>query len=324
MIDTVRMTLLMMRGEESCLDRLRDVKETVDRATGEVSSKGFLQNLHVTVNPNRIWITGSLATYLQGHNAFGPSCDDVEKAILDISERLCLPVDKATVFRLDLAQTVKVKHPVAEYLPLFITPPRMQRIDYPGESLILSNQQKTLQFYDKLAESQKKRKSGSDRRHANYLRSILGEGHWLRFELQLKKRVSDYFGTQEILASDLYDPHFYYLCVKAWEAEYFRIRKEHIVYLPGPFLGIRQLRRSLQASGLQRHGVENILQPIRQARKHGTLARHKAARLIRELGLLIKENPSAGVSCRPLAKELDRLIRQETRRLIAGLHTSED
>src|SRR5262245_13192587 len=197
MLDTVMMHLTSIESE-SCLGKLSEVKETRDRATGEVYNRGKLHNLMVTVKPGHISIFGSVAKFHFGNNIQTLTRRDVQTVIESLSDRLGLTMSTASIYRCDVGYTFEVKRPVQEYWLGILTPSRMKRIEYGQQSLTFVNRKKAILFYDKQAESRKTKGNLKETAQAKPCTNFLAQANLLRFEVQFRKRLRKTFARQEI------------------------------------------------------------------------------------------------------------------------------
>ena len=78
---------------------------------------GKVGGLKVVANRYQIKVKdGSLCKYYLGNNFKAMGRKDTQRAIEKLSDTLHLPMSKATVTRIDVAQNIIVKHPVKVYL----------------------------------------------------------------------------------------------------------------------------------------------------------------------------------------------------------------
>lgn len=106
MLDTVKMYLPCEALPKDNLlklpELLADTKETLHKHTGNVSINGKLDNLFIGLNSYAITITGSITKYRHGNNWGKLSFGEMQETFESLSDRLKLPIEKATITRLDL------------------------------------------------------------------------------------------------------------------------------------------------------------------------------------------------------------------------------
>ena len=83
---------------------------------GETVLSGNLNGLKITVRRSGVNVKGgSLCKWYLGDNFQSMGRGDVKKAIEKLSDTLHLPIERASVTRLDIAQNFIVKHPTSVY-----------------------------------------------------------------------------------------------------------------------------------------------------------------------------------------------------------------
>lgn len=214
MYDTIKLRLDTTNGER-CMSKLTETTTVINPGTSEwLYSRGKLQNFKVRVSVSSIWITGSLARFHFGSNVETLPLEETARAIEHLSDELNQPMAHARVFRLDVPKTFAMARRPSEYWGYSLTPARMARHEYPGQSLTFANKQRSLVFYDKLAEMRHRRTGSQDWVGNGKLSRFAGQTNLLRYEVQFKRRLNLVFSEQEIRATRLSEPDFYEKCSK--------------------------------------------------------------------------------------------------------------
>lgn len=266
---------------------LTKARESVDKRTGSVLETGYLGNLYVRLYPGGVLrVKGSLPAFLKGSNLRTLKRSGVEEAVTKLSDALGFDPDSARVFQVDLAATVSMPRPVAEYLPLLGSAPRFKRVTFGAETVSFRNGPRWLTFYDK------GREAGV-------------AGHLLRFEVKYLERLKDVFG-QAVVLTDLYDEAFFALMVRQWQEAYALVRKLRRPVL-SPVTTPRQLERELSRLGLQAAGGEQAVIGMVDAWSLGRRV-YPLRRCIRELA-----GGGASQADAKLIEELDEAIERAAR-----------
>ena len=283
MLDTITLWLETSNAEQS-MSKLTETTEIIDRGTGEwLYSRAKLQNLKVKVSGGEIWLTGSLAKFHLGSNIQTLTREQVNPAIEHLSDALSQPMAHARVFRLDAAQTFAMKRPPSDYFRSFLAPPRMNRLEYRSETLTFFNGQRSIVFYDKLAEMRRRGEALDDRADNGGPSRFTGHPNLLRYEVQFKKSLGRAFDERELRATSLSDPTFYEKVVRKWEAQYFKLGR--VPSFPQPIGGtsVKSHINSLAAAGLQAIGPQRYLDIIEADLHAGVLKKHQAHRLRKKI-----------------------------------------
>lgn len=119
---------------------------------------GNLDGLKVSVSERSVKVgKGSLCKYYLGDNFQTLTRTDTKQAIEKLSDTLHLPMDKATVSRIDVAQNFILEHPVEVYYNHLGELPYYKRSLLDG-SLYYNNSKGSLVFYNKIKEQKAKSK----------------------------------------------------------------------------------------------------------------------------------------------------------------------
>lgn len=281
LVDTIAITVLDSHPPEGL--------EQVGRWDNRL--QGVVDNLKVRYyfGNRKLQIRGSLPIFFNGTNFKALTLDEQRKAICCLADRFCIDPFFARIFQVDLSATMNMPRPVCQYLQLLEAPSRMKTTVYPGESITFYHTQRSVGFYDKGKESKI-------------------EGHYLRLEVKIKKRLKDVAGLSLTL-SDLGDENVFDTLVNTWENEYFKLEKR-----PGYILAEdtpRIVERQLAGIGLQTVGEANVLAQIDSWNVTPGI-RYRLKRSLKELGR--KGNLPHGLE---LIEELDEAVQQMSRHLKA-------
>lgn len=233
-----------------------------------------------------IWLTGSLAKFHLGSNIETLTREETARGIEHLSDELNQPMADARVFRVDLAQTFMMERPPSGYLRLLLTPPRMDRFEYRTGTLTFANGQRSILFYDKLAEMRRKRERVIDRAENGRRSRFHGHPNLLRYEVQFKKSLGRAFGEKELRASSLSRPVFYEKMVNKWAEQYFKLGRVGVVCRPVGATTVKSDMKFLAELGLQSYGPQQFLDEIASDLHAGVINKYQAHRRrakIREL-----------------------------------------
>lgn len=202
-------------------NRLCNIEEVVNRATGEVKTRGKLDNLRVSVCYGGCRVVGSLAGYYNTNNIYPVDRGTTEKAITKISDNLGVDVSKAKVTSLEFGTVLLLNNKVSEYLKcLGEMSSKFNRCNVSSDTLYYTkgNRQTTVvyAFYDKIKEAR-----------AKGLSVPIGfeSQHLLKYELRLKGHLARQLKTGVVKASTLHDKPFYQMLLDKWRDDYFAIKK---------------------------------------------------------------------------------------------------
>ncbi|WP_370862033.1 hypothetical protein [Parabacteroides faecis] len=210
MYDTVNMILY----QKDVLDMnfLKEIPQYLTKANKNENDEGFsyvkgkLGSLDVYINNFYIKIHGSLCRYYHDCNVKALTVSEARMALLRIGEALGLPLEQATVTRLDIAGNIKVNLPVRSYYPFLHRHKRYKKVIYGKDGVYFKTKNQEQAFYDKNKEK--------GRKNAGYL---------LRYELRLI-HPSKIWGRM-IKVVDLYNPAFWNQMLDLWYNCYLDIEK---------------------------------------------------------------------------------------------------
>lgn len=308
MLDTVNFSLT--QAEVEGVDFLTEVTPYLDRVAehsydGNIVVTGSLGNYSVSVNHWQVRVKdGSLCRWYMGDNFQSMRRRDIQFAIEKLSDTLHLPMDKADVKRLDVAENIIVRRPVSVYLSRLGVLPYANRLVEP-DSLYYQRRDESLCFYDKIKEQRSK---GVE------IPELFSKSNVLRYEHRYTKRLGATFKVDRVTGAMLYDEVFYINLLKRWRDSYRAISKINDVALNFNAVKTKQqlYRMALLAWIGDVGGEIEMLNQIAEAQKCGNLTTKQAYDLrltvkdtckIRE-GLTVKSD---------IITELDKKIAEAVR-----------
>ncbi|MEM9996133.1 MAG: hypothetical protein AAF809_00405 [Bacteroidota bacterium] len=164
---------------------------------------------------------------------------DVRAAAAALASLLDFNPADSCVYRLDLAATLTLPRPVAEYLPLFGPLSRAKHLIHVGRGVQYQWSHRTISVYDKGHEAKR-------------------PGNLLRFEVQFKKKVKRQLKLSRTLTfADLVDPSTMAMLVRRWRMSYDKIPKLRMPELTLPS-SVKELDVQLAQTGLQVLGLDRL------------------------------------------------------------------
>lgn len=230
---------------------------------------GNLAGLKVMVNNYQLKVKdGSLCKYLLGDNFQTMGRGDTQRAIEKLSDTLHLPMSKATVTRMDIAQNFIVKHPPQVYLNHLGVLRYANRLQEPS-GLYYSLNGGRLCFYDKNKEQKSKREE---------IPELYNGRNVLRYERRYTKRIAAKFGVAEVTGAMLYNEAFYIEALNRWKADYQAIQKINDITLNFPAM---KTKKDLSKMGIlalteQAGGQVEMITQINEAQQRGELTKKQA------------------------------------------------
>ena len=273
MFDTVylRLTLGEVGGVDFLAEtpcHLEDVAEH-KYSDGTTVITGKVGSLKVSLNRFQIKVCdGSLCKWQLGDNCRTMGRRDTQMAIERLSDTLHLPMEKATVFRLDVAQNFICRHPTEVYLNHLGELMHAKRLRQPN-SLYYHMANGLLCFYDKNQELTAKREPVPE----------LYQGrNVLRYEQRYTQRIARQLNVQEVTCAMLYDEGFYIGLLNRWRDSYRKIQKINDYTLNFQAMRTKSdLYKMGVLSLVERAGGQvEMIEQIREALKRGELTRKQA------------------------------------------------
>lgn len=272
MYDTVFLRLYQSEaGEVDFLSETSCYLENVGEHTYNdmVTITGSIGGLKVSLNKYQIKIKdGSLCKWYLGDNFQTMGRGDTERAVEKLSDMLHVPVSRATVTRLDVAQNFIVRHPPEVYLNHLGTLKYSTRLQEP-HGIYYRRTGGRLAFYDKNREQ---------RSNGEPIPELYQDRNCLRYELRYTKRVARQFGVEEVTGAMLYDERFYIKLLNRWKSAYLEIEKINDIQLNFQAMRTKQQLYKMGVLSLveQAGGQVQIMNQIREAQKRGDLTNKQA------------------------------------------------
>ena len=230
---------------------------------------GDLNGLKISLNTNQIKVKdGSLCKWFLGDNFKTMGRSDTQKAIEKLSDILHLPMGRATVTRLDVAQNFITMHSPEVYFNHLGELRYTARLLQPN-GLYYKGGNLTLCFYDK----NKEQKS-----HCRPIPDLYQNRNVLRYEQRYTSRVASQMRVSEVTGALLYDEAFYQEVLNRWRAKYEAIQKVNDISLKFEAMKTkRQFYMMCVLSMVQKVGGEmNMFEQIREAQLMGKLTKKQA------------------------------------------------
>ena len=244
--------------------------------SGEEVITGNIGNLKVSINRHQIKIKdGSLGKWQLGDNFKTMGRQDTQRAIERLSDILHLPIDKATITRLDIAQNFIVKHPVEVYLNHLGELRHSKRLQEPS-GIYYSKNEERLCFYDKNREQKNK---------GGLIPELYKDRNVLRYEQRYLRRLNARLRVPEVTGALLYDEHFYTDLINRWWNTYKDISKINDITLNFQAMTSKKELYTMGVLSLaERAGGEiGILEQIKERQKLGHLTRKQAHDLVQAI-----------------------------------------
>ncbi len=276
-----------------------------DYGSGQAVVSGSLGGLRVKITAAQVRVgDGSLCKWYLGDNYRVMSRSDTQRAIEKLSDTMHLPMGRATVTRMDVAQNILVRHPPAVYLNHLGVLRFATRLQEPS-GLYYSRKTQRLCFYDKNKEQ---------RARGEAIPELYRHSHTLRYEQRYTQRLGTQFDVETVTGALLYDEAFYISALRRWRDTYRSIEKINDITLNFSAMKNKtQLNRMGVLSLVERLGGEvEMINHIKEARLRGELTSKQA----HDLRQAVKEacQTREGLTSQSEAvKELDKKIMEAVR-----------
>lgn len=239
---------------------------------GSRSTSGTLNGYKVIVTRDKVILKDcSLCKWYLGDNLQVLGRSGTQRAIEKLSDELHLPMEKASVTRIDIAQNFLMKHQPNVYfshLGELRFAVRLQQ----QTGLYYNKSGGRMAFYDKGKEQQCHRKE---------LPELYDQKYSIRYEDRFIKDLKKKFSEPTITGGLLYDDAFYTKVINQWKADYFAIAKINDIQLN--FAAMRS-KKDLYRMGVlalvqMAGGEESMLQQIKENAMNGTISKYQASDL---------------------------------------------
>ena len=230
---------------------------------------GRLGGLKVSINSFQIKVCdGSLCKWYLGNNYHTMGRQDTQRAIEKLSDTLHLSMEKAVVYRLDVAQNFITKHPTDVYMCHLGVLKYATRLLNDG-SLYYKRQGNVLCFYDKNKEQ---------RSNHEPIPELYEGRNVLRYEQRYTQHLARQMKLPEVTGALLYDEAFYMGLLNRWRDTYRKIQKINDVTLNFQAMKTKQELYKMGVLSLieQAGGQMEMLEKIGEAQKRGDLTKKQA------------------------------------------------
>lgn len=230
---------------------------------------GSLKGLSVSVSRYQMKVKdGSLCKWYFGDNYKTMGRDDMQMAIEKLSDTLHVPIDKATVTRIDVAQNFITKHPPEVYFNHLGLLKYATRLQEP-HGLYYSQKLGRLCFYDKNREQKS---------HKEPVPEPYSGRNVLRYEQRYTSRLAAQFKMYEVTGATLYDETFYIALLDRWRESYKAIQKINDITLNFQKIKKKQQFYKMGVLSLvERAGGQlQMIEQINEAQKRGDLSKKQA------------------------------------------------
>lgn len=285
MIDNVDFKL--KNTDATRTDFLSETPKYLDMVTGEHYFKGervvsgILGNgtndnyFKVTVSSSGVNIkNGSLCKYYLGDNFKTLGRAETKKAIEQLSDTLHLPIEKAIITRLDVAQNFIVQNQIQAYYNHLGELKHSTRQGVGNgngiiETLYYYLSRGVLVFYDKIKEQKNKLQPIPELYQNRYV---------LRYEQRHKNRLAQSFNVECVTAKMLYDEFFYTQMIDLWKINYFNIKKLNDITLNFEAMKGKMGLYNMGVLALveMQGGELNMINQIKEAQQTGKLSKKQA------------------------------------------------
>lgn len=236
-----------------CLPFLTNLSETYKQDTGQTYLTGHAGNLKVTVLEYGVSIVGSLAKFYLGTNLHSLNRSDSRRAFELMADTLHLPIQRATVSRVDIGVNLMTDYKPELYYPYLGQSNKYQRLMQP-KSISYQNSMRSKKFYNKIAESKKNRVAIPD---------VYKGKHLLRYELCYMQRLPKQFNLPFITPGVLTNERFYMEMYDRWFKEYEAIQKVGIAKMDTTKIKTeKDFLDQLLILAIQEKGLDAVLHQI--------------------------------------------------------------
>ena len=271
---------------------------------GSISISGYHGSLKVRVSEQAVKIQdSSLCKWFLGDNFQGLTRGDVRRAVEKLSDELHLPMNRANITRIDIAQNFIMNHEKDIYFNHLGALQYFQRYQQ-NNGLYYSNGNKTLLFYEKVHEQTVK---------GQPIPAMYQGRQLLRYEQRYKKRLLQCFNRPELKASTLYDPVFYIDIVNRWKSDYEKIKKINDIQINYSMVKTKkdQALQAILYYVSQRGGELQVINEIKEAYKKGELTKKQSFDLRQQVEDACKAETLTAAS--EVIHELDTKVKEAAR-----------
>lgn len=279
MYDTINFRLT---AEDACnIDFLEETPCYLNNIAHHIFSgvpvvTGDLGGLKVVASKWQVKVKdASLCKWYLGDNFQELGRGTTQQAIEKLSDDLHLPMDRATITRLDVGVNIITQHPPATYLNHLGVLANAKRLQQP-KGLYYSKRNEVLCFYDKVMEC---------KAHNELLPPLYRGRNVLRYEQRYMYRIHSRLKVPAVTGATLYDEAFYMAVLERFFKTYKAIKKINDIK---PNFKIMKGRKDFQRMGvlslIERLGGEiELTNQINEAQQRGELTSKQAYDLRNEV-----------------------------------------
>lgn len=282
---------------------LKNLSATTYYKTGATIISGYLGNMRVKINGNKVSLIGSLPKFSLGNNFQQLCLKETVLALEKLTDLLNISLDGGRIFRLDVGANFFLNECLHIYYSCLGPMPYYKRSEISNRnSLLYTNSKKALEFYDKKKEMK--------RGHQDIPQECIGK-NVLRCESHLTKRLPETLKLPEVLAQYLVNVDFYRDQINLWKNLYLSIPRVRSLRLNTENLSLinrKELKNGLAAIGVKFIGESELLSFIEDS-KNSIKHRQQITRMrnvVRELA----NHPELTVPNEAI-KELDKKITEK-------------
>ena len=271
----------------------------------EIVITGNLNGLSVTASRWQVKVKdGSLCKWYLGDNFKSMGRGDVQRAVERLSDELHLPMNLATVTRLDVACNFITQHPTEVYINHLGVLAYAKRLLQPS-GLYYQKRDERLCFYDKNREQ---------RARGEPIPDLYQGRNVMRYEQRYTHRLARVLGVPAVTGATLYDERFYIAVLNRWRDTYNAIRKINDIQLNFQAMKTKQqLYRQGVLSLIERSGGEvEFIEQIAEAQKRGDLTSKQAHDLRQAVKQACKEREGLAVKSEAI-DELNKKVAEAVR-----------
>ncbi len=272
MYDTVNFRLLQSKaGSVDFLAETPCYLENVGEHNynGEMVITGNHKGLRISLNRYQMKIKGgSLCKWYLGDNFQTMGRGDTQRAIESLSDALHVPMGRATVTRLDIAQNFITKHPPEVYFNHLGILKHAERLQMPS-GLYYSGNGWKLCFYNKYLEQNKQ---------GEPVPELYKGRNVLRYEQRYTKRIASQLKVCEVTGEMLYNETFYIDTLNRWRDTYKAIPKINDISINFQAMKTKQQLYKMGVLSLTEKagGQLQMIEQINEAQKRGELTKKQA------------------------------------------------
>jgi hypothetical protein len=244
-----------------CLPFLTNLSETYKQESAQAYITGHSGNLRVCISEYGVSIIGSLPKFYLGTNLHTLTRSDSRRAFEKMADTLHLPINKASVRRVDVGLNIITQYKPELYFSYLGQSNYYKRLTQP-KSISYQNTLRSKKFYNKIAESQSK---GIPIPEAFQGKNLL------RYELSYMQRLPKQFNHAIITPNTLTNKFFYMNLIDRLVKEYEAIQKIGLVNMDTSRIkSPKDYFKQLIALAIQEKGLDTFLQHVDLLKEQNT------------------------------------------------------